>query len=363
MSRFYKLRILEKREEIKDACSIVLEKPAGFDYHAGQHLPIRFFLNGKEVRRTYTLSSSPMDPHLQLTVKRVAGGLVSNHINEHVKVGDWIEARPPIGHIYVACHPVSYRTYYLFAAGSGITPMMSIARTVLAQEPYSHVRLFYGNKSEDTIIFRSKLDELAKHSGGRLVITHSLTAPKRDTWSALWRTDLISDARKGYIDGDAVNWFIDNHRPVSQDCDYFVCGPGNMNSTIRDALLSLKVPAEDIHIEYFKAPEKARPDVGRVTLANDTGVVDAQASVTLDGKQFSVAVPKGQTLLQAVIVAGHQPPYSCEAGICATCRARLSKGSVHMPSAPALEKKEIAQGVILTCQAYPKVGQVVLTYD
>lgn len=355
MSYFYNLRVLQKNEEIEGACSLHLQKPPDFDYKAGQHLPIRFFLDGKEVRRTYTLSSSPIEPHLRITVKRVAGGLVSNHINDQVQVGHSISARPALGHIYVDCHPSSYRVYYLFAAGSGITPMISIVRTVLAQEPHSQLRLFYGNKSEDTIIFRRELEELAASSGGRFVIAYSLTQPKSDTWSALWRTDLLSGARKGYIDAEAVEWFLDSHRPISQDCDYFICGPATMNSTVRDALLSLNVPQEDIHVEYFKAPEQ-------VTTAS-LPAVDAQACVTLERKQFTVNIPKGKTILQALIAAGHQPPYSCEAGICATCRARLSRGSVHMPSAPALEKKEIEQGIILTCQAYPKEGRIALSYD
>ena len=137
MANFTKLKVIGRREEIDGACSIALEKPAGFEYKAGQHLPIRFKLNGREARRTYTLSSSPLDRHLQITVKRVKDGRVSNHINDNIQVGDTIEARPPIGHIFVDCSPTQYRTIYLFAAGSGITPMWSIARTVLATEPHS----------------------------------------------------------------------------------------------------------------------------------------------------------------------------------------------------------------------------------
>ena len=129
---FKSLAVVDRREEIEGACSLFLEKPAGFDYKAGQHLPIRFFLDSKEARRTYTLSGSPTDPHLQITVKRVKEGLVSNHINDNVQVGHVIEARPPIGHIYTECEPQTYRTYYLFAAGSGITPIMSIVKSIYA---------------------------------------------------------------------------------------------------------------------------------------------------------------------------------------------------------------------------------------
>jgi len=180
--QFTKLQVIDRTEESQATCSLFLEKPAGFEYYAGQHLPIRFLLDGKEARRTYTLSSSPLDPHLQITVKRVKEGLVSNHINDNVQKGDVIEARPPIGHIYVGCAPQNYRTLYLFA-------------------------------SEDTIIFRQGLDALQEQYGERFRVAHVLSAPKKESWSALWSTDLINDARKGRIDGDALKWFVDEFRP------------------------------------------------------------------------------------------------------------------------------------------------------
>ena len=354
--RFTKLRVVERRDEIEGtACSIFLEKPASFDYKAGQHLPIRFFLNGKEARRTYTLSSSPLDPHLQITVKRVPNGLVSNHINDNIRAGDLIEARPPIGHICIEPTPYTYHTYYLFAAGSGITPMWSMARTALARSPHAHVRLFYGNQSEDTILFRRELDALQTQVGARLQVIHTLSQPKKESWSALWRTDVINDARKGRVDDKALRWFLDANRPVSQNCSYYICGPGAMNITLRDALLKLQVPSKDIHIEYFKAPDK--------TAASKVVGVAAKASVRLNRQTHSVTVPPNSTVLQACLDVGLDAPYSCEAGICGTCRAHLSKGTVHMASAPALEEREMQQGAILTCQAVATSAEIHLTFD
>lgn len=352
--QFSRLRVTERREEIDGACSLLLEKRAGFDYRAGQHLPIRFFIDGKEARRTYTLSSAPSDQHLQITVKRVKGGLVSNHINDNIQVGDMIEARPPIGHIFVECRPHNYRTIYLFAAGSGITPMWSIARTVLAHEPHSQVRLFYGNQSEDTIIFREQLDALQAKYGERLQVAHALSEPKKESWSALWRTDVIGDARKGWVDAEALAWFVDKHRPVSQNCAYYICGPGTMNTSLRDALLKMQVPAEDIHIEYFKAPERGEREKRKG--------VRAQAEVRLGGRTHSIVVPSDRTLLQAALDAGLDAPYSCEAGICATCKAHLVSGKVDMPSAPALEQKQIDNGEILTCQSWADSAEISITY-
>ncbi|MEM7118128.1 MAG: 2Fe-2S iron-sulfur cluster-binding protein [Chloroflexota bacterium] len=356
LMQFTPLQVLERHEEIEGACSLVLEKPHGFDYKAGQHLPIRFIIKGKEARRTYTLSSSPIDQHLQITVKRVQGGLVSNHINDNIHVGDLVEARPPIGHIFVECAPTNYQTVYLFAAGSGITPMWSMARTLLAQEPHTQVYLFYGNQSEDTIIFRQALEKLQEQYGERLGVAHALSEPKRESWSALWREDVIQEAYKGWIDGEKLRSFLDVCRPKSQNCSYYICGPGGMNSNLRDALLALQVPTEDIHIEYFKAPEKT--EVGTKVRG-----VDGQAEIKLDGQAHSIFVPRGKTLLQAALDAGLDAPYSCEAGICATCRARLLSGKVDMPSAPALEQKEMKQGIILTCQSWANSAELAISYD
>ena len=353
--KFTKLRVMERRDEIETACSIFLEKPAEFAYKAGQHLPIRFLIDGKEARRTYTLSSSPADPYLQITVKRVRGGLVSNHINDNVKVGDLVDARPPIGHIYVEPNKYTYCTYYLFAAGSGVTPMWSIARTVLAASPYAHVRLIYGNQSEDTILFRQEIGALQAQVGDRLKVTHVLSEPKKESWSALWRSDVIGDAQKGRVDPEKLRQFLDANRPISQNCAYYICGPGSMNTTLRDALFKLQVPKQDVHIEYFKAPDKSaeKAVIG----------VDARASVRLNRATQAVAVPRGTTVLQACLDANIDVPYSCEAGICGSCRARLTKGTVHMVSAPALEEREIKAGAILTCQALATSAEIGLAFD
>ena len=356
MTKFEQLTVLDRREEIEGACSLILEKPSRFQYKAGQHLPIRFFIDGQEARRTYTLSSSPLEPNLQITVKRVKGGLVSNHINDHIQVGDRIEAAPPIGHIFVEAKSNNYRTVYLFAAGSGITPMWSISRTLLAVEPHTHVNLFYGNQSEDTIIFRQELEALQQQHRDRFKVSHALSKPKSESWSALWRNDVIQDAHKGWIDAEKLHLFINRCPPKSQDCAYFICGPSGMNTALREALLGLQVPLEDIHIEYFKAPEKQN-------FGDQVRGRQAQATITLNGKTHKVSVEKGQTILQAALDAGLEAPYSCEAGICATCRATMTDGQIDMPAAPALENKEIQRGIILTCQSWADSDAVSVTYN
>jgi len=360
MSKFYKLKVIEKKVETKDAVSLVFAHHPAFSYEAGQHIPFRFFIDGKQARRTYTISSSPTeDANLKVTVKRVKDGLVSNYINDQVKVGDLVEAMSPIGQIFVRCNRYHYKTYYLFAAGSGITPMMSIIKTVLAQEPHSHLFLFYGNRNEEHIIFRDELDALTMRYQGRLTVVHTLSKPKKDTMSALWSWDgVMWDVRKGRIDEGAVRWFIDTYRPVAQDVDYFICGPNAMNANVRTTLLRFVVPEEDIHVEYFKAP-----DASDVAAAAPNIVDGANAFVQLDGQQLQVSVGKDKTVLQALVEQGYDPPYACESGICATCRAKLLRGTVYMASHAALDQKEIEQGYILTCQARPTSQQVKINYD
>ncbi len=360
MSKFYQLKVIEKKKEAKDTVSLIFASHSAFSYEAGQHIPFRFFIDGKQARRTYTISSSPTeDSELKVTVKRVKNGLVSNHIHDQVQVGDFVEAMPPIGHIFVRCNRYHYKTYYLFAAGSGITPMMSILKTVLAQEPYSHIFLFYGNRNEEHIIFRDELDALTTQYQGRLTVVHTLSKPKKDNMSALWSWDgVMWEVRKGRIDEEAVRWFIDTYRPVAQNVDYFICGPNAMNTNVRAALLRLVVPEEDIHVEYFKAPDAK--SVG----ATDVNIVDgANALVQLDGQRVQVSVSKGKSILQTLVEGGYDPPYACESGICGTCRATLRSGTVHMASHAALDQKEVAQGYILTCQARPTSKDVQINYD
>ena len=352
---FQPLSVLERIQETSAAISLVLERPQGFTYKAGQHLPIRLFLDGQELRRTYTLSSSPLDPHLKLTIKRVKNGIVSNHLNDHVSVGDSIEAMPPIGHIYVDGKPNGYRTYYLFAAGSGITPMMSILRTVLQEETNSHVYLLYGNRDEDAIIFKEALDAVAQRYPKRFHMVHSLSQAKKDRWASLWSTNTLWDARSGIIDEEAVLWFIDKYRPVAQNVDYYICGPQDMNYKVSKTLKALQAPEEDIHVEYFQAAAQSAVD--------GSSFVGALADIQLQGQSFQIELPKNQSILKSLLSASHHPPYSCQSGICGSCRAKLTHGEVHMQSTAALEKKELSQGYILTCQAHCKTEAVALNFD
>lgn len=348
---FHKLDVAAVDTETKTAKSIRFEVPdelkATFRWRPGQHVMLRFRLNGEEVRRSYSISSSPLDHDgLRITVKRVKGGLVSNHINDHLKPGDQVDVMPPFGGFCLDPASKARRTYYFFGAGSGITPLFAMARSVLIGEPHSTAYLLYGNKNAKGIIFRDALNALRAEAPERLCIRHVLSAPSM--WSSFdyWR--------RGKIDAVAIAAFIDGYPPYAQDAQYYVCGPGSMNIDARTALMGLDVPQERIHCESYG---------GAVSVDDSVDGLAASAKVEIAGVVQDIAIGAGETVLQAVRAAGLQPPFSCESGVCGACRAHLSRGTVHMRARMALDDQDIAQGAVLTCQSLPTSGQIELSYE
>ena len=349
--RFHRLRVLRTRAETEDAVSLSFHVPPPlretFHWRAGQHVTLRFHLDGRERRRSYSISETPFaGGPLCVTVKRVPGGLVSNHINRNVVPGSSIDVMPPFGGFCLDPDPRARRTYYLFGAGSGITPLYSMLCSVLLAEPHSAVSLLYGNRDADAIIFGEDLARLERESGGRLTVRHVLSSPSRSLSVRPWRLGRIS-ARGGAE-------FIEEHPPYAQDTRHYICGPGDMNLVVRAALLGIDVPAERIHTESYGA-----------TLPPDDSVpgVAAALEVRLDGELLSVPAAKGQTILDAMRAAGAAPPYSCESGVCGACRARLRDGSVHLRARMALADAEMERGAILTCQALATSSKVTVEYD
>lgn len=352
MSRnFHKLRVAAVETETKTAKSIRFDVPdelqATFRWRPGQHITLSFQLNDDEVRRSYSISSSPFsDDGLRITVKRVKGGLVSNYINDHLRAGDQVDVMPPFGGFCLDPTSKARRTYYFFGAGSGITPLFAMARSVLIGEPYSKAYLFYGNKNAKSIIFLDALKALEAEYPERLCVRHVLSAPSM--WSSFdyWR--------RGKIDAEAVAAFIDEHPPYAQDAQYYVCGPGSMNVDARTALMGLDVPAERIHGESYG---------GEMIVDDSVSGIAASAEVEIGGAVQTVAIGAGETVLQAVRAIGLRPPFSCESGVCGACRAHLSRGTVHMRARMALDDQDIAQGAVLTCQSLPTSAQIELSYD
>ena len=353
-NQFHKLKVLAVENPIKEATTITFDVPSdlyeSFNYYPGQHLIIKFIVNGEEARRSYSLNSCPFkEEALQVTVKRVKEGLVSNYVGDHLKAGEELEVMIPQGRFYADVKEDAYKTYFLFAAGSGITPIISILKSVLIASPNSVVNLFYGNANQDTILFKSELEDLQNQYGERLQIVQTLSSPN------VWSTWEHWKGRKGRIDAEAVEWFITNYPPIAQSTEYYICGPGAMNVGVRNTLISLGIPKELVHIEQFG---------GKVEELNTKieAVDNAQLSVTLNGQKHQLTIPKGKTILQVLKDADVNPPYSCESGVCATCVAKVTKGKAEMKACMALEDDEIAKGMVLTCQALPVTEEIEIEY-
>lgn len=351
---FHKLKVQAIDYPLKEATTITFDVPASlyesFHYFPGQHLIIKLFVNGEEARRSYSLNSCPYTKEaLQVTVKRVKNGLVSNFVGDHLKVGDELEVMIPQGRFYADIKKEAYKTYFLFAAGSGITPIISILKSVMVASPNSAVNCIYGNANQDTILFKKELEELQNQYPYRLQIVYTLSSPK------VWSTWEQWKGRKGRIDAATVEWFITNHPPIAQSTEYYICGPGAMNVSIRNTLRGLGIPKELIHIEQFGGTIEELN-------TNIEAVDNAQLSVSLNGQSHQLTIPKGKTILQVLKEANTNPPYSCESGVCATCVAKVTKGQAEMKAYMALEEEEISKGMILTCQALPVSQQIEIVF-
>ncbi len=360
---FYSLDIAEIKQETEDASTIFLTIPEdlaeAFKYKQGQYLTLKFEINGKEERRSYSMCSSPLEKELAVTVKRVPKGLVSNHILDRLNTGDKIEVMPPDGRFFTELDPDHRKTYYFFGAGSGITPLYSIIKTILEQEPQSSVFLLYGNRTEESIIFSDGLKELASRYSGQFHIEHILSKPKREKQKGLtgiFKKGKTSwEGKIGRINNLVVEKYLKDNPAPYKEIEYFICGPGDMIDLVKSAILRTGASEKKIHIERFVSANESKP--------TGKGKDGALIKVELDGREIEVNVPANKTILNALLDAKYDPPYSCTSGACSTCMAKIRKGSVKMDACYALDDDEIEEGYILTCQAHPTTEEVELTFD
>lgn len=355
MGKFYSLKVINTKQETNDSVSVSFDIPYElydtFNYKPGQFVTLKFNIDGTEARRSYSLCSTPaLEEPLTIGVKRVKNGLVSNYINNSIKVGSTIEVMPPEGRFFADIKKENYKTYYLFAAGSGITPILSILKTVLLTEKQSFVHMIYGNSNQDTVMFKNELDKLQKEYPQRLILVHSLSKPKSSWFSSKSNIEY----RKGRVDEEAVNWFINEYPPYAQNTEYYICGPGTMIQNTKKALKGIDVPEERIFIENFLGPQLE---------SNIDGVENAELVAELNGEIITTIIKKEKTILRALIDDGRQPPYSCEGGVCSTCICKLKKGEVHMVNNLALSDKEIKEGYILSCQSIPLSEHLEVIYE
>ncbi len=342
------------RTETPDAVSITFDVPAdltpAFRFDAGQYLTLRTTLDGAEVRRSYSICAGPDDGELRIAIKRVPGGQFSGWATRDLSPGDVLDVMSPTGRFGVTHDPAAARTHVGFAAGSGITPILSIARGVLSREPASRFFLFYGARSAADMLFREALEELKDRYLGRLSVFPVLSQEQQDV-----------PVLNGRLDGDKVRLLLRYIVPAAIVDHAFLCGPAGMIDDVGAALFGLGVPSERVHVERFVSAHAgiARPAPAVVA----TAAPFATAALIVDGRRTEIPVAEHETVLDAALRAGVDLPYACKGGMCSTCRAHVTEGAVTMALNFSLEPWELAADFVLTCQATPVTPRVVVDFD
>ncbi|QCR22926.1 FAD-binding oxidoreductase [Pontibacter sp. SGAir0037] len=377
---YLNLKVVDITHETSDAITLHFEHPLKetIAYKPGQFLTLILPIGGKKVRRSYSLCSTPKEaPRLSVTVKRVKGGLVSNYLPNHVKVGQEMEVMAPVGNFCLTCEASNKRNVILFGAGSGITPLMSILRTVLLEEPESKVTLLYGNRNENTVIFKEQLAQLEKQYSERLHVEYIYSQPQqgRKGPGLLQRLGLAkpkpADAtsalnqHQGRMNQSMIIKILErlNLSKISNGV-YFMCGPEGMMEEVQKGLQVLHVPAECVFRESFvssKGLEQQEQQHGDVMASEEDGELATQ-TVTLiyEGAEYSVEVLPDQTILEAALEQDIDLPYSCQAGLCTACRGKCLSGKVHLDEREGLSDAEIEEGYVLNCVGHPLSDNVVI---
>lgn len=353
---FHTLTVADVRRETPEAVSIAFAVPPAlaeeYRYAPGQHLTLRRSEpGGEELRRSYSICTGLDEGELRIAVKRVEDGAFSVFANEAIKAGDAIDVMTPQGRFGATPEPLAARTLLAVAAGSGITPVMAILKTVLKREPDSRFVLIYGNRNAQSIIFKDALDDLKDRYLDRLVIHHVLSREPQEV-------PLLA----GRIDGEKLATLVRASVPVAAIDHAFLCGPGALIAESKSALERLGVAPERIHVEYFSTD--GMPIEPRAPRPSDTATeAAARAAITLHGVRHEVPMLAGETIVEAGLRAGLEMPYSCRGGMCCTCRAMLTEGEVRMDLNYSLEQWEMDAGFVLTCQAHPLTPRVAVDYD
>jgi len=352
--RFHRLAVNDLRRETADAVSLTFAIPqelAGdYRFAPGQYLTLRTMMDGEEVRRSYSICSGPDDGELRIAVKKVDGGAFSSWAADELKAGDKLDVMTPTGRFGVQPAPEEARTHVGFAAGSGITPILSIVKGVLAREPKSNFFLFYGNRSSEGMLFREALEELKDRFLERLSVFHVISGEEQDL-----------PILHGRLDGEKVTVLLRSLVPAESIDHVFICGPTGMSEDIEKTCRDIGIAEERIHVERFVSGLGGRPRPKAPI--PPTAPPKAFASLIIDGKRRDVPVAEGEAILDAALRAGVDLPFACKGGMCSTCRAKLVEGKAEMELNYSLEPWELKAGFVLTCQAKPVSERVVVDYD
>ena len=356
MADFYNIKVADIYKETKDTVVITFNIPEDlketFKFKQGQHLTLRKEINGEDIRRNYSLCSSPLDNQWKVAVKTIRGGVFSNFAFNTLKQGDELQIMPPHGEFYVDCDATTAKNYVAFAAGSGITPTLSIIKTHLESEPNSTFKLFYLNRTVKSIIFKEEIEQLKNEYFGRFQVFYFLTKEQRDIPFLNGRFDKekLAVLTKTFID--------------IPDTDHaFICGPQDMIFLIRDELIAAGLLKEKIHYELFfsGSSDEENKHIAEVL---DKKVDGTQVTIIDGGKEFHFIMDDDfDNILDGALAAGADLPFACKGGVCSTCKCQVKEGAVEMKVNYALDEKEVAQNYILSCQAVPTTDKVVVDFD
>jgi ring-1,2-phenylacetyl-CoA epoxidase subunit PaaE len=354
---FHKLAVKNIIKETPDCVSVEFDVPQPlkeeFRYTQGQSINIKTIINGEEVRRTYSICASPQENILKVAVKKVNGGLFSVYANDQLKKGDVLEVMTPLGKFNTPLDAAHAKNYVAFAAGSGITPIISLIKATLATEPNSSFTLVYGNKSRSSIIFFEELEGLKNQYMQRFNLIHILSREKTD-----------AAINFGRITKDKCTRLFEKLIDVKQTDEFFLCGPQQMIFDVQEFLEANGVDEKKIHFELFTTDKKSKGTRNKEQETSEN-VPSSKIEMKLDGRTFMFDIPLNSdlTILDAAMQQGADVPYACKGGVCCTCKAKLVEGEVEMDVHWGLDHEEIALGYILTCQAHPKTEKVVVDFD
>lgn len=352
--KFHQLTISDIRKETEDTVSVAFDVPAdlqeAYAYLPGQYLTIKATINGEELRRSYSLCSAPFEKEWRVAIKQVEGGRFSSYANNELKVGDQLDVMTPTGNFKLSTSADHEGHYLMVAAGSGVTPVLSIAKTALHEEEKSLVTFVYGNRNINSIIFKEEIEALKNEYMDRFQVIHILS-----------RESLGNPLQKGRIDKDKADQIYRAHLSHENISGVYVCGPEQMIMSVKDSMIDNGLPKEKIHFELFTTPTTTKQ---AITQPTNSPKVESNVSIILDDDRFDIHLDSnGQNILDAAQESGADLPFSCKGGVCCTCKAKILEGTASMDVNYALEPEEVEAGYILTCQAHPTSDKLVVSFD